>query len=111
MTLAATIALGNGNNSIVLGGAGGDKITVGNGANTINAKGNANTLTLGDGANGVTLSGNNNKITVNDPTGVGKDIVQLGAGTGDDVNLGEAVVSVTGTEPARPPSPRPGRTP
>jgi hypothetical protein len=101
VTGTATITLGNGNNSIVLGGGTATNndniVTVGNGANTINVTGNGNTITVGDGANGVTLSGNTNTVTVNDPTGVGQDIVQLGAGTGDTVALGDAAGSVTGT--------------
>jgi len=100
---AATITLGNGNNSVVLGlpsapfGPGGNHVTVGNGGNSINVRGNGNAITVGDGANGVTLSGNTNTVTVNDPTGVGKDVVQLGAGAGDTVKLGDAAGSVTGT--------------
>jgi hypothetical protein len=98
----ATVTLGNGNNSVVLftppGILGGDNtVTVGNGGNAINLTGNGNKITVGDGANGVTLSGNGNIVTVNDPTGVGNDIVQLGAGTGDTVSLGDAAGSVTGT--------------
>ena len=94
----ATVTLGNGNNSVVLSGApgGGNHVTVGNGGNAINVTGNSNTITVGNGANGITLSGNGNVVTVNDPTGIGNDIVQLGAGTGDAVALGHAAGSVTG---------------
>lgn len=95
VTSAATISLGDGNNVIVLRGTGGNKVTVGNGANAINATGNSSIYNLGDGANGVTLSGNNNTINVTAPTGVGLDIVQLGAGAGDIVNLDHAGGSVT----------------
>jgi hypothetical protein len=99
MISGATVTLGNGNNSVILSGSpgGGNHVTVGNGGNAISVTGNANTIIVGDGANGVTLSGNTNTVTVNDPTGVGNDIVQLGAGTGDTVSLGDAAGSVTGT--------------
>jgi hypothetical protein len=99
----ATVSLGNGNNSVVLSGTGGgNHVTVGNGGNAISVTGpgntsNNNVIIVGDGANGVTLSGNTNTVTVNDPTGIGNDIVQLGAGTGDTVALGHAAGSVTGT--------------
>jgi hypothetical protein len=47
---AATIHLGNGNNSVILQGAGGgNHVTVGNGGNTINARGNGNIINVGDG--------------------------------------------------------------
>ena len=99
----AVVMLGNGNNSVVLSGTGGgNHVTVGNGGNAISVTGPGNTssnnvIIVGNGANGVTLSGNTNTVTVNDPTGVGNDIVQLGAGTGDVVHLGDAAGSVTGT--------------
>jgi hypothetical protein len=97
VTSDATITLGNGNNNISLGGTGGNTVTVGNGANTINATGNGSTYNLGNGPNGVTLSGNGNNIVVTDPTGSGLDTIQLGAGTGDSVNLDHAGGSVTDT--------------
>ena len=103
VTGPATVSLGNGNNSIVLGDnalgnlASGSVVTVGNGSNHINVTGNGNALNLGDGPNGVVLSGNNNKVVVTDPTGVGQDNVQLGAGTGDSVALDHAGGKVTGT--------------
>jgi hypothetical protein len=103
VTGPTTITLGDGNNSVVLGdnalgnSAGGSTVTVGNGANTINVTGNGSTINVGDGPNGVTLSGNNNTVNVTDPTGVGQDKVQLGAGKGDTVNLDHAGGSVTDT--------------
>jgi hypothetical protein len=101
----ATVTLGNGNNTVVLAAAGsiapgGNHVTVGNGGNGIAVGGGSNVITVGNGANGVTLNDNGNTVTVNDPTGVGNDIVQLEAGTGDTVNLGHAAGSVTGTGPA-----------
>ena len=94
---AATIGLGNGDNSIILGGSGGNTVSVGNGANTINATGDDSAYTLGDGPNGVVLSGNGNTVTVTDPKGLGQDTVQLGAGENNTVNLDHAGGSVTGT--------------
>jgi len=97
VTAAATITLGDGNNLMALGGTGGNKVTVGDGANAINATGNSSTYNLGDGPNGVVLSGNSNIVSVTDPTGVGLDYVQLGAGSGDTVLLDHAAGSLTGT--------------
>lgn len=96
---SAIVGLGNGNNSVVLAGAPGgfNHVTVGDGGNAISVTGNSNIITVGHGANGVTLNGNGNMVIVNDPTGAGNDIVQLGAGTGDSVALGHAAGSVTGT--------------
>jgi len=45
----------------------------------------------------VTLRGNDNTINVTSPSSGGNDIVQLGAGVGDTVNLDHAGGSVTGT--------------
>ena len=103
VTGATTVKLGDGNNSVVLGDnalgnlATGSTVTVGNGANVINVTGNTNAINLGDGANGVTLSGNGEIVNVTDPTGLGQDIVKLGAGTGDTVHLDHAGGKVTGT--------------
>lgn len=101
----ATVMLGNGNNTVSLAAAGsiapgGNHVTVGNGCNGIAVGGSGNVIAVGNGANGVTLNGNGNMVTVNDPTGVGNDIVQLEGGTGDVVNLCHAAGSATGTGPA-----------
>ena len=97
VTSAATISLGDGNNAIILGGTGGNTVTVGNGANSINATGSSSSYKLGDGPNGVTLSGNSNLVSVTDPAGVGLDKVQLGAGQNNKVSLDHAAGSVAGT--------------
>jgi hypothetical protein len=104
VTKTATVTLGDGNNIVILRGTGGNTVTLGNGANSINASGSNSTYTVGDGANGITLSGtsltptpNGNTITVNDTSGVGKDIVQLALGQNNTVNLGDAGGSVTGS--------------
>ena len=100
VTSDATVMLGDGNDTVILRGTGGNKVTLGNGGNAISASGSDSTYTVGDGANGITLVGkvaNANVINVIDPTGVGDDIVQLAAGTNSIVNLDEAAGSVTGT--------------
>lgn len=97
VTKAATVLLGDGNNIVTLGGAGGDTITVGNGFNHIHASGNGNALTLGNGINQVLFSGNGNVATVKDTTGVGNDSFQLQAGVGDTILFGMAGGAVAGT--------------
>jgi len=99
-TGGASVTLGNGNNNVSLGGTGGNTVAMGNGGNGVNVAGDNNQITVGHGANGVTFSGNANSLLVNDATGVGTDVVQLGQGTGDAVNLGLAGGSVTGWGPA-----------
>ncbi|MBS0559238.1 MAG: hypothetical protein JSR21_04210 [Proteobacteria bacterium] len=98
VTAAATITLGDGNNQIWLGGTGDNDVTVGNGANTINATGDNSIYNLGSGPNGVTLSGNYNDVNVTDPNGTGQDTVQLGAGAYNSVSFDHAGGSVTGTD-------------
>ncbi len=97
VTSAATVTLGDGNNSIVLGGTGGDKIVVGNGFNDLNVKGDANTITLGDSINQIVLSGNGNTATVKDTKGTGNDSFKLGAGVGDTIAFAMAGGAVSGT--------------
>ena len=103
VTGATVVTLGNGNNSVVLGDnalgnlASGSTVKVGDGSNHVNVTGSGNIIDLGDGPNGVVLSGNNNKVVVTDPTGLGQDNVQLGAGTGDNVALDHAGGKVTDT--------------
>ncbi len=97
VTSNATITLGDGNNIIVLKGTGGNKVSLGNGGNAINATGDASLYMLGSGKNAVTLSGNTNTISVNDPTFLGFETVQLGAGRNDVVKLDHAGGTITGT--------------
>ena len=99
-TGGASVTFGNGNNNVSLGGAGGNIVTLGDGGNGVNVAGDNNQVTVGHGANGITFSGNANSLLVNDATGVGTDVVQLGLGTGDAVNLGLAGGSVTGWGPS-----------
>jgi hypothetical protein len=96
VTGGASITLGNGNNTVSLGGTGGNTVTLGNGGNGVNVAGDGNLVTVGQGANGITFAGNANSLLVNDAAGVGTDVVQLGTGNGDQVNLGLAGGSVTG---------------
>jgi hypothetical protein len=97
VTSAATVELGDGNNLVTLGGAGGDTVVVGNGFNHIHASGNGNAVTLGNGINQVLFSGNGNVATVKDATGVGSDSFQLQGGVGDTILLGMAGGAVAGT--------------
>lgn len=97
VTSAATIDLGDGDNTILLNGTGGDHITVGNGTNSVRASGNLNVLALGAGDNQIVLSGNANTATVTDTTGTGTDNFQIQGGVGDSIVLGMAGGSVTGT--------------
>lgn len=97
VTNTATLDLGDGDNTVLLGGTGGDKITVGNGTNSIRASGNLNVLALGAGDNQIVLSGNGNTATVTDTTGSGTDNFQIQGGVGDTITLGMAGGSVTGT--------------
>jgi hypothetical protein len=97
VTSAATIDLGDGDNTILLNGTGGDAITVGKGTNSIRASGNLNVLALGAGDNQIVLSGNGNTATVTDTTGTGTDNFQIQGGVGDSITFGMAGGSVTGT--------------
>ena len=97
VTSNANIDLGNGNNIVVLKGTGGNKVSLGNGGNSINATGDASLYMLGYGKNAVTLSGNANTIAVTDPLGKGHETIQLGGGKNDVVMLDHAGASVAGT--------------
>ena len=97
VTSAATVTLGDGNNTVRLGGTGGDTIAVGNGFNHVNATGDANTLTLGDSLNQIVFTGNGNTATVKDTVGTGSDSFQLGAGVGDIIAFAMAGGAVSGT--------------
>ena len=98
-TGGASITLGNGNNNVSLGGTGDNTVVLGNGGNGVNISGDGSRIMVGSGANGITLSGDANGLLVNDSTGAGTDIVQLGEGNGDQVSLGDAGGSVTGWGP------------
>ena len=63
VTTMATVGLGNGANTVLLGGDGHDIVNVGNGANTISTAGIKSQVTVGNGTNSVSFSGDNNKIT------------------------------------------------
>jgi hypothetical protein len=97
VTSAANVFLGDGDNSIILGGTGGDTIVVGNGFNDLNVKGDANTIALGDSINQIVLSGNGNTATVKDTKGTGNDSFKLGAGVGDTIAFAMAGGAVSGT--------------
>ena len=94
---AATVNLGDGNNTVLLGGIGGNTVTLGNGDNLIDATGDGSFYQLGAGANVVTLNGDANTVLIQDPLGVGTDAVSLGSGVGDLVNLAAAGGSVAET--------------
>jgi hypothetical protein len=101
VTDGATIDVGDGNNIIVLGGDGHNQVSVGNGANSINATGSNSYYELGKSSNnGITLgdyngvAGDGNTISAD---GGGLDTVQLGDDTNSHVSLNAAGGSVTGT--------------
>ena len=94
---ANTVTLGDGNNTVLLGGVGSNSVTLGNGDNLIDAAGNDSFYQLGAGADAVTLSGSDNSVLIEDARGVGTDVVTLGTGQGNLVNFAMAGGSVTGT--------------
>ncbi len=98
VTSAAFIQLGDANNTITLGGTGGNTVKVGNGNNQITASGNASVFNLGHGANNqMSLTGNGNLVVVTDAAGVGNLSINLNAGSGNQIFLGNAGGEVTGT--------------
>ena len=98
ITNTANIMLGDGNDVLLLGGTGGNTVTLGNGDDHVTASGNASTYNVGDGHNVFSLTGNANTIIVTDPTGVGNDKVNLNAGANNIVQLDHAGGSVKGTD-------------
>lgn len=97
VTSAATVTLGDGNDTVNIGGTGGDTLTLGNGFDNVRATGNGNTLVIGNGLNAVVFTGNGNVATVKDTTGVGSDSFQLQGGVGDTILLGMAGGAISGT--------------
>ena len=82
------------NGSGVTGSA---KVNLGVGNNTVTLGGNSNSVNVGDGDNSIFLTGNSNAVTISDTSGVGKDAVTTGNGSGDVINFGYAGGSVNGT--------------
>jgi hypothetical protein len=91
--------------NVIVNGAGttgGSTILLGNGKNTVNMGGNANAIYVGNSLNSINTTGNGNVIVVTDPTGVGTDAVSLGSGTGNVVYLASAGGTVSGNASSGP---------
>jgi hypothetical protein len=78
-------------------GATGSTVTLGNGDNSVWLGGDGNTVSFGNGFNSATFTGNGNTVTVTDAVGVGDETIHFGNGTGDSVSLDYAGGKIVGT--------------
>lgn len=84
------VSLGNGNNTVALGG-GKNTAYLGNGSQSVTAAGGDNTVTVGNGNSTISLAGGGNQVTA----GNGNDLITLG-GSGSTVVLGNGTDTMHG---------------
>ncbi|MDE2576396.1 MAG: calcium-binding protein [Rhodospirillales bacterium] len=88
-------------NVTVTGSTGFNSVLLGNGNDNVTLHGDHNTVGVGNGTNVITLPGNSNTVAITDPTGVGADTINIGAGTSDTIGFDHAGGSVIGTGTGR----------